>query len=247
MAVFATIAGLFSVLTSWFVGTRLLLLSRRTRQTPELLLGLTLFLAGGCWSPLVAVGRQATALADPVRGLLVLVGGLCGAAGMISLAVFNWRVYRPHAAWAMALVGVIALTLSGVFGTQSLGAGWVAYAHTERGPWLVASWAGVAIYLWAMLEAWRQHGMQLRRRALGLSDPIVTDRMRLWALAMSAAFLGALTLAICQAIGVPIAGTAIGLTMTAAIAAAAGACLWLAFVPPAAYLARVRRAAGAEG
>jgi len=247
MAVFATIAGLFSVLASWFVGVRLLLLARRTGQVPELLLGLTLFLAGGCWSPLMAVGRQATTLADPVRGALVVAGAVCGLAGMTSLAVFNWRVYRPHVAWSPALAGAIVLTLTGVFVLQSLGAGWVEFARSERGPWLIGSWVGVGIYGWASFEAWRQHGMQVRRGALGLADPVVTDRMRLWALAVSAAFLGALVLAICQAIGVPIAGTAIGLTLTAAIAAVAGACLWLAFVPPATYLARVRRAAGAEG
>lgn len=247
MAIFAALAGLFSVVTSWFVGLRLMLLARRTRQLPELLIGLALFLAAGCWSPLVSIGRQATALSDPVRATLVVAGAVCGVAGMSSLALFNWRVYRPGDAWAGVLAGAIAVSLVVVFVLQGLGIGWVDYARTEQGPWLLASWVGVVIYLWACSEAWRQYRMQVRRRALGLADPVVTDRMRLWALSMAAALAASFTLASCQALGIPVAGTAPGLLITAVVACFAGTCLLLAFVPPAAYLARVRRAAGAEG
>lgn len=247
MAILAAVAGLFSVLVSWFVGVRLMLLARRTRRFPELLLGLTLFLAGGCWSPLVAIGRQAPGLADPMRAALVATGAVCAVAGMSSLALFNWRVYRPRAAWAAALAGALVVLLVACFVVQGSGAGWVDYARTERGPWLLASWVGIVTYLWAASEAWRQYRMQVRRRALGLADPVVTDRMRLWALCMGAALAGATTLAICQLLGVPVAGTVVGMTLTGVIASVAGACLLLAFVPPAAYLARVRRAAGVEG
>lgn len=246
MMALAAIAGLFSVLTSWLVGGRLLLLARRTRQAPELLIGLALLLAGGCWSPLTSIGRQVTALPDSARATLVIAGSLCGAAGMIALAVFNWRVYRADAGWARALAGSLAVTLVCVFVLQGTGSGWVDYARTERGPWLLASWIGVVIYGWATLEAWRHFRMQVRRRSLGLADPVVFDRMRLWALGMNAALVGSSILAVCQALGIPVAGTAVGMTAAALIAAAAGACLLLAFVPPAAYLARVRRAAGAE-
>lgn len=246
MVVVAGLAGLFSVLTSWFVGARLVLLARRTRQLPELLVGLALFLTGGCWSPFVAVGRQAAALPDAVRATLVCVGCICGVLGMVCLAVFVWRTYRPGDAWAGAVAGVIALVLCAVFAAQSAGHGWVDFAHTESGPWLLASWIGVGIYCWANVEAWRHYGMQRRRAALGLADPVVTDRMRLWAFAMGAAVAGSLTLALCQLLGVPVAGTTVGLALTALVACVAGACLLLAFVPPAAYLRRVRAAAAAR-
>jgi len=247
MALLAAIAGLFTVLTAWFVGLRLVLLARRTRQAPELLIGLALLLSAGCWNPLVAVGRQATALSDPVRAVLVVVGAVCGIAGMSSLAVFNWLVYRPGAAWAPALSAAIALALVAAFALQSVGIGWVAYARTEQGPWLLASWIGVVIYLWASFEAWRQYRMQVRRRVLGLAEPVVTDRMRLWAMTMGAALITSTFFAICQATGVPVAGTVLGLLLTAVVASFTATCMLLAFVPPAAYLARVRRAAGAEG
>jgi hypothetical protein len=246
MALLATIAGLLTVLTAWVVGVRLLLLARRTRQAPELLIGLALLLSAGCWNPLVAIGRQATALSDPVRAVLVVVGALCGITAMSSLAIFNWRVYRPADAWAPALAAAITLALVAAFGVQTAGLGWVAYARLEQGPWLLASWIGVGIYLWATIEAWRQYRMQVRRRALDLADPVVTDRMRLWTMTMAAALGASAFFASCQAMGIPVAGTVPGLLLTALVSCFTAACMLLAFVPPAAYLARVRRAAGAE-
>lgn len=246
MALLAAIAGLLSVLTAWVVGVRLVLLARRTRQAPELLIGLALILSAGAWNPLVAVGRQATALADPVRAAFVVAGAVCGIVGMSCLTLFNWRVYRPGDLWAPLLSAAIALALLASFTVQSFGLGWVAYAHTERGPWLLASWLGVAIYVWSSTEAWRQYRMQARRQVLGLGDPVVADRMRLWAMTMLAALVTSVFFAICQALGVPVAGTTPGLLLTAVISSFVAVCLLLAFVPPAAYLARVRRAAGVE-
>ena len=243
MIIVAALAGILSVLTSWIVGGRLLLLARRTRQLPELLIGGALFLAGGLWNPLVSTGRQAVGMPDDVRTALVASGALAGAAGMTMLAIFNWRVYRPQARWAMALALAIGFALAAAFVAQTVANGWLEFARTEHGPWLLGTWLGVVIYAWASAEAWRQYRMLERRRALGLADPIVTDRMRLWALAMSAAFAGAGVLAVCQVLGVPVAGTTVGLVLTAVIALAASSFLWLAFLPPGSYVARVRAAA----
>ena len=57
--------------------------------------------------------------------------------------------------------------------------------------------------------------------------------------------LATTTAAVCQSAGIPLGGTTGGLWLSGAAAAAASACLWLAFLPPAAYLARVRRSAAA--
>lgn len=243
MVIFAALAGIVSVLTSWIVGGRLLLLARRTRQAPELYIGLALLLTGGVWNLLVSVGRQAVALPDGVRAVLVASGALAGVAGMICLAVFNWRVFRPDQGWAMALVSSIGVILAGAFAAQTLASGWVDFAHHERGPWLFGTWLGVGIYAWSNFEAWRQERMLARRLALGLADPVVADRMRLWALAMAAALIASTTLAACQVLGVPVAGTTVGLSITAVVALVAPACLWLAFLPPASYVARIRAAA----
>ena len=244
MEAVALLAGLASVLTSWIVGGRLLALGRRTRRTPELLIGLGLFLVGGLWSPLVAVGRQAAQLPDPSRAAFVVAGALCAIAGVGSLALFNWRVFRPTpAAGALALCVGVALLVC--FAAQSRAPGWAGYARDERGPWSAATWVVVANYVWANLESWRQYRLLARRRALGLADPVVTDRMRLWAMALLASLLATATAATCQSLGIPMGGTALGLWLSAVAALSAAVCLWLAFLPPAAYLARVRTRAAA--
>lgn len=243
MVIVAALAGIVSVLTSWIVGGRLLLLARSTRRMPELFIGLALVLTGGLWNPLVSVGRQAVALPDGARAGLVAAGALAGMAGMTCLAVFNWRVFRPGDGWAAALATGIGITLLLAFAAQTAMAGWADFAHHERGPWLLGTWFGVAIYVWSNLEAWRQERMLARRLALGLADPVVADRVRLWALAMAAALIASTTLAVCQALGIAVGGTPVGLGITALVALAASACLWLAFLPPASYVARIRAAA----
>lgn len=242
MQMLATLAGLASVLTCWIVGGRLLALARRTRRTPELLIGLGLLLVGGFWSPLVAVGRQATELPDALRAALIVAGALSAFAGVGSLALFNWRVFRPTP-WAGALAAGVSAALVACFASQSIEPGWLAYARDERGPWLAATWVVVVNYAWANFESWSHYRMLARRRRLGLADPLVTDRMRLWALALLASLIATTTAAACQSLGVPMGGTAVGLWLSGFAAVSAAGCLWLAFLPPAAYLARIQRRA----
>jgi hypothetical protein len=241
--ILGAVAGIVSVLTSWIIGVRLLALARRNHAAPELLCGLGLLLTGGVWSPLIAMGRQATALSDPLRAGLVLAGALVATPGITCLALFNWRVFRPSEGWGLAFGAAIALTLAGLLVAQTLGPGWFVFARDEQGPWIFAIWAAVASYVWANVEAWRHYSMLARRQRLGLADPVVVDRMRLWALAMLAAILAATSLGTCQMLGIPVAGTVPGLLVTVFATVFTSICLWLAFLPPASYLAAVRQRA----
>jgi hypothetical protein len=239
----AALAGIASVLLAWIVGGRLIWLSRRTRQAPELLIGSGLVLAGGAWSPLVAIGRQATALPDATRAGLVVAGALCGIAGMSCIAVFNWRVFRPASAWGPVLAGAVAAGLVALFAAQTLDPGWLRLARQEQGPWTGASWAGAVNYLWSFLEAWHHHAMLARRQRLGLADPIVADRMRLWTLLMLTSLIASIVFGTFQTLGIPVGGTLLGLSLAAIVAGVTSVLLWLAFLPPPAYLEAVRRRA----
>src|SRR5262245_57383657 len=104
-----------------------MLLARRTRQTPELLVGLGLLMAGGLWSPLMAVGRQATALSDAARIALVMIGGATGFVGMTCIAIFTWRVYRPSQPWAMTLSAGFSCFVAILYVAQSVGPGWLVF------------------------------------------------------------------------------------------------------------------------
>jgi hypothetical protein len=240
MEVVAGLAGLVSVLTSWIVGGRLLLLAKQSRCMPEFWIGLGLLLVGGLWSPLMAVGRQAVGLPDAVRTGLVMAGALSAIGGVSCLALFNWRVFRPSDAWAWALVAGLIVAITACFAAQAVAPGWIGYARHEQGPWLLGTWVVAANYVWASFESWRHYVMLARRRKLGLADPVVVDRMRLWALALLASLLASATAAICQSLGLPLGGTALGLWLAGVSALVAACCLWLAFLPPDAYLAWVR-------
>lgn len=241
--VVAALAGIASVLVCWVVSLRLLALARRTGQVPERLIGLGLLLTGGLWSPLTALGRQATAASDDARVALVVLGALAAICGTSCIAIFNWRVFRPGAAWAPVLAGAAGAALVAMALAQTLGAGWIDYARHERGPWIGVIWVSVAVYAWSSLEAWRQYSMLARRLRLGISDPVVTDRMRIWTFLMVTSFAASLVFAVFQMLRVEVAGTVLGLAMSAAAAALSAVFLLLVFMPPASYLEAVRRRA----
>jgi hypothetical protein len=126
---------------------------------------------------------------------------------------------------------------------QTFTPGWLVFAREERGPWRWVTWIGFLNYVWSALEAWRQQRMMTRRQRLGLVDPVVLDRVRLWSITMSTAVVATLSFGTLQALGVPIGGTPIGLGITAVISFVSSGALLLAFIPPESYLASVRRRA----
>jgi hypothetical protein len=245
MEIAAGLAGLLSVLVSCFVGVRLVLLARRTGHSPELLIGLDLILVGGAWNALIAVGRQATGLPDELRAALVCAGALSAVAGTACLMLFTWQTFRPSRAGALTAL-FLSLLLAGLFAAQSITTGWLAFATDERGPWTNASLFTSINYVWACFESMRHASMLSRRVRLGLADPVVADRVRLFATLMATGTLASWMFAGFQAFGIAVGGTTIGLSFGAAVCLFSVALLWLAFMPPASYLESVRRRAVVE-
>jgi hypothetical protein len=181
--------GLF-VLTCFAVGIRMLWLARRTRELPELALGVALLASGGLGGVLTFLGAERAdalgAAAAPVRA-----GGLvCLAVGAGSLWVFTWRVFRPESRGAAALCAA-ALALLALGLVADLGVVGAPDFDTLR--WQSPlSRLGFALrlgaYAWAAVESAR-YGRAMRRRArLGLADPELARRFLLWAVAGAAAF-----------------------------------------------------------
>ena len=243
MEMLAIAAGLASMLVSLVVGIKLIRLAGRTQQLPELLIGVSMVLMGFGWSALSAAGRQAAALSDPMRVGVLVAAALCAIVGTSCLSMFNWQVFRPGVAWAGLLVGAVALSITAVCLAQTISPGWLAFAREERGPWRLVTWIGLLNYLWSAFEAWRQQQMMMRRQRLGLVDPVVADRVRLWTITMFSAVVASALFGVLQLLGIPIGGTPIGLGITAVISLISSGALLLAFVPPSAYLASVRRRA----
>ena len=175
-------AGLLAV--SAIVGTRLLRLARRDGGGPVAFLGLYFLVYGALatgFSIATYVGWSSAALAlpDPVARLLNGVFFVTATAGLGCLLVFTQRTFRPDsraaraAAWGLGTVMALAtaaLAVTEGFEVRVLNgpAYWVHFA------------ARVAIWLWVAGESLAYWTKQRRRLAIGLADPVVTNRFFLW-------------------------------------------------------------------
>ncbi len=239
METLAALGGGAFVLASLVVGGRLLLLAMRTGELPEFAVGIALLLMGGIGYPAAAVARGAPDLGALARVSLSAGAMVCMVLGTAGIAVFNWRVFRPHRRWAARLVAGLVAALVASFTWQALTPGFVAAAE-NRGPGLrtVEVLAGVSL-AWAALES-TSYALKLRRRlALGLVDPLLADRVRLWSVAIvSAQILNAASIA-AAAVGTDIATWRYGGALIGPIGLFAALSMWLAFLPPARYRAFV--------
>jgi len=165
------------------LGVRLLALARRNRELPEALLAVHFLLCLGLGYLLLVVGL--TAARDP--GLLApwLATGLVGvgyaisSVGVLAGAGFTALVFRRDSRWAHAGVGLAVAAIAVGYVGYGLSGG---FSHGRfAGPWWFLLYGTyVAVAIWVMWEPLRYHGVMRRRQALGLADPLLVDRFRLW-------------------------------------------------------------------
>jgi hypothetical protein len=170
------------LLVSVLVGARLLLLWRRTRELPELSMGLAFSLAAALGYPMTVA---ASSLHGAAASGLAALGMLAISTGSGALAFFNWRVFRDQRSGAClftVLVGAMAFA-------------WIAtvvdggFGHADSRSW--DGWTGliarVAIYGWCGFEALRYWLLMRRRVAIGLAEPELVARFLWWAVGSAAA------------------------------------------------------------
>lgn len=184
-----------------------------------------------------------------VHGLLAM--GLC------AFTVFVVRVFRTDrwGAWIAAAVLIGALMM-GPLVLIFVGA----HRASEHPVALAVGLMRSLPFLWGLVESVLYHARMRRRRALGLADPVVTNRFLLFAIWNGALFaLMAVTIGlrawaeVATEGGILDAGdpTARSLLLGVRIAVlglggAAAISLWLSFFPPAAWLRRLQSAGPAE-
>jgi len=236
----AALGGGAFVVASCVVGMRLVLLALRTRGLPELTMGWGLLLMGGLGYPLSAIARAAADLPLDARSAMLAANWLFNLVGMTGVAVFTWRVFRPESRWAP--VGVVAIS-SGIVAADAIAlatTGLAAEATGQVPPPLLRSVLGVVTLVWAGAESLRYHLLMRRRQALGLADPVVSDRFRLWAVGMlCAASISALSLAL-QLVGIQMMATPGGSLVVGGMGLISAGAVSLAFFPPRAYEERIR-------
>lgn len=178
------VATLVFVLASAVVSGRLLLLARRTRERPELLLGLgilgTAVLGYGLLIIAMILRGEPTGITTDLRiRTLSAFGNGLHDLGVSMILLFVLAVFRAHERWARGLVGMLLLALWGGHLGWELGNGYRSSAPGNGFWWL--RYSVIWVYpLWTMVESYRFYGLMRRRCALGLADPLVTNRFFLW-------------------------------------------------------------------
>jgi hypothetical protein len=230
------------------VGVRLLLLASRTRQAPELALGVG-FLGTILGIPLLGIsGLGRGSVADIHFPLLVVALFMLWLA-ISSMSCFTWRAFRPTETWSAALVAALSLVLGVVLAGVWHGVTTAdpdTHSLVAARPWVL--WIRVPFtfgLIWTGVEAFRQHSMARRRLAYGIGDPVVANRFLLWGLVSVFTVLnnGAATLLQMQDRGP--SNDPLGAFVLALGGVVGGSLVYLVFMPPAAWLRFVRRRAGA--
>jgi hypothetical protein len=225
--------------SSLVIGLRLLLLARRTGKFPEFLIGIAVLCLGplgyGLSMLAFALASHSLTLSATLMGSSLLAANL----GAIAQFLFAWTVFRRGARWAQAAVcAAIGLLLAAYVGDM-LETGLVNRRPAGMWFWL-GSLARSAAIGWTAIESLRYHRIMRTRARLGLADPVVAQSFLLWGVGCGAAFSGALvghTTRILTGSGVA-AFAALNLIVSLHGLVAAIA-MWLAFLPPPAYLRRI--------
>jgi hypothetical protein len=240
LEILGAIGGGAFILTSLVLGMRLMLLARRTRKLPEFSMGLGLFLMGGVAYPFQVVAQVAASLPLGLRAALMAFAILCLSTGTTFFAVTTWRIFRPGSKAAAAGAPLVAgaLLLFVVLQCASQG-GFSALVRDRSGPFRYHILVVALPVWWASFESFRYYGMLKRRLLLGLADPVVADRMRLWGMSTLIAASTNLVSIYALFTGRDPATWPTGAAIIGAMGLAFSAHLWLAFFPPQSYLQRV--------
>jgi hypothetical protein len=245
------VATLAFVLASAVVSIRLLGLARRTRQRPERLLGLgilgTAVLGYGVLIAAAILRGTASETTDGFQRGLYAAGLILHDTGVTMILLFVLTVFRPTERWARGLAAAALLALWGGHAGWELSNGYRSTLPGDGFWWL--RYAVIWTYpLWTMVESYRYYGLLRRRRALGLADPLVTNRFLLWGSASLGTALATWTASIPYLLGArPEALAAWGPAIqiaTATFGVATVTLYGLTFFAPAWYRRRVVAAAG---
>jgi hypothetical protein len=235
-------------LVGWVIGVRLLRLARRTRGFPETALGVGECLLAGLVPPLFIVA-QASSEPAVIRSAHFLAQ-LAYTVGSAVLILFTWRVFRPGEAWARAGVYAALLALGMGGGLNLARSVMVDDAAELRAiqtlAFVAMEWISLVGFFWTTAEALHHHRRLRKQAALGLTDPVVANRMLLWAV-VGIGGIAAAGAPVLAALSGMDAATHVPTRLVSACAAlVSSAAIQLAFLPPAAYLRWVRGGARTE-
>jgi hypothetical protein len=222
-------------IVSLVVGARLLLLWWRTRQLPELLIGIGVLGIGPVGYGFAVAARLVIESKPGVAAALATIGALAVAIGAGAKFTFNWRVYHPESR-AVGLIPMVAAPVLLAAWLTELASGGFVFIDATTSPTLIRTSLQIACLLWGSGEALRYWTLMRRRVRLGLADPVVANRFLLWGVGAGAAGVGSFIGIAAQLLGGADAGQASWVMVSSSLhGLVAAVALWFAFVPPAFY------------
>lgn len=216
------------VVASFVVGLRLLLLARRTREAPELAIGLALLLGGGFGYALLMLALGTRALGDAAVPIAVFAGSSCTALGAISLAFGIQRIFRRGDPVSRAFVVAVALALGATLAGRA-----AELQRVPSAPWIfwVSTLTSLAVYAWSAAESFHFYGQMRRRVRIGLSEAITARRFLMWGVSASAAVGMHIASMLSRAVMGPGDTHPALMATTSSLGLVAAVGLWLAFFP----------------
>jgi len=217
------------------VGGRMLRMWSRTRQLPELALGVhVLILITGYSLEFSGLAAERTLGSDAAFALRA-AGNLAYALCIFAYLLFSWRVFRPHSSWAALLVVVCALGLAvGWAGELATGRFELVPERFERRWFWIAFAPRIVCMGWSAAEGLARWRLLSRRARLGLESPLLANRFLCWGLATLAEVM------IYVVVGAALLGprptdflVGPAALVISAMGVAASATITLAFMPPA--------------
>lgn len=171
------------LLVSLVVGVRLLLLWRRTHETPELAIGVTLT-AGGLSFALAIAALSLPELPRFAAALIETIAGFAAHLASAALALALRHIFRPGERWARTLQLSLTVALAGAFLLRLVDP--LAFPPPDFVFWPYTL-LGAAIYAWSVVESFRCYRQTAERARLGLAESGLARRFLLWSVAGAAA------------------------------------------------------------
>jgi hypothetical protein len=228
------------------VGIRLLWLAKAGGGRPALLCGNGFCLIAILGFPLGVLSGQGIATVAQVHLPLAAISLLANLLGIACFFVFTVSVFRPTALWAHTLAGAAiscaAMACVAIVSALVVAPGSASSFAVTWG-WSATFQALCALcFFWMGCEGLGEWWLSRRRLALGLSDPVVSNRLLMWGVfGISTTLLCGVLLTV-QLSGHPTATSVLAQLGQALFGLASSGAVTLAFFPPRAYLARVRGA-----
>jgi hypothetical protein len=242
LKLFIAVGNLAFALSGVVVGLHLIRLWNRTRQLPELLLGVAIFV-GAFVSHLLAWIVYVRTPAEPYLTMFSYTYRGAAALSGVLTATMAWYVFRRERGdvWARVLLGTIVLILVTYPFREYIEGGGLREARMASPFYWIYTFGLSAPNLWCTVESLRYQSLILRRWRIGLpADLVVAARMKLWAIGMGAMGSMLLTLEAIRLINL-LRGTSLvdPRSIIALLGLISTIALWTAFFLPSAYVKRL--------